>query len=177
MTGTEDLVRHMEWADATLWGIVLADDGAPRDPRVETWLHHVHEVHHAFLGVWRGKAFRPSDPRDFDGPVAIARWGRDAHAQIGVHLGTVNDAAWDSELEIPWAEELTEEWGGPIGPVTLRQSVLQLALHTAHHRGQVTARLRELGCEPPLIDFIAWLWRNRPPVMWPALVDGGRPGS
>ncbi len=50
-------------------------------------------------------------------------------------------------------------------------------MHSTHHRGQVAARLRELGGEPPLVDFIAWLWWKRPEPEWPAALDaeGGGP--
>ena len=26
--------------------------------------------------------------------------------------------------------------------------------------------LRELGGEPPLTDFVAWIWLDRPPADW-----------
>jgi uncharacterized damage-inducible protein DinB len=41
-------------------------------------------------------------------------------------------------------------------------------LHTQHHRGQVCTRLREVGGEPPTVDFIVWLWENRPDPTWTA---------
>jgi len=40
--------------------------------------------------------------------------------------------------------------------------VLQVFLHTQHHRGQVCMRMREVGVVPPTIDFILWLWAGRP---------------
>jgi len=39
------------------------------------------------------------------------------------------------------------------------------------HRGQVAARLREIGGEPPLVDFIAWVRLGRPEPVWPDAVD------
>ncbi len=33
-------------------------------------------------------------------------------------------------------------------------------------RGQNATRLRELGGEPPLTDYIAWLWKGRPAPDW-----------
>jgi len=44
-------------------------------------------------------------------------------------------------------------------------------MHSTHHRGQVNARLRELGGEPPLADFIVWLWWGRPAASWTMLDD------
>ena len=55
---------------------------------------------------------------------------------------------------------------GSAGPATVAECLLQLALHSAHHRGQVAAWLREAGGEPPLTDFIAWIWTGRPAPAW-----------
>ena len=40
--------------------------------------------------------------------------------------------------------------------------MLQVALHSMYHRGQINARLRDFGGNPPLVDFIAWVWLGRP---------------
>ena len=45
-------------------------------------------------------------------------------------------------------------------------SVWNVVLHTQHHRGQISARLREVGGEPPTVDFIVWLWTGRPGAAW-----------
>ncbi len=55
---------------------------------------------------------------------------------------------------------------GKAEPATWPESVLQVAMHTVYHRGQVARRLRELGAEPPLSDFIAWVWMDRPEADW-----------
>jgi uncharacterized damage-inducible protein DinB len=34
--------------------------------------------------------------------------------------------------------------------------VLQAVLHSQHHRGQVSTRLRALGGAPPTVDYIIW---------------------
>lgn len=52
-------------------------------------------------------------------------------------------------------------------PATVEESVIQIVLHTAHQRAQLCTRLRELGAEPPLVDFIAWVWQGKPDPVWP----------
>lgn len=34
--------------------------------------------------------------------------------------------------------------------------LLQIVLHSQHHRAQVMTRLRDLGGSPPIIDYILW---------------------
>lgn len=50
--------------------------------------------------------------------------------------------------------------------VTVGESVVQLAILSAHHRGQAATRLSELGGSPPLNDFIYWIWSGRPEAEW-----------
>jgi uncharacterized damage-inducible protein DinB len=53
----------------------------------------------------------------------------------------------------------------PVNP-TVAETMLQVAMHTTYHRGQLNKRLRELGGEPPLIDFIVWIWLGKPKAEW-----------
>ena len=53
-----------------------------------------------------------------------------------------------------------------VQPATVEESVIQIVLHTAHHRAQLCTRLREPGVEPPLVDFIAWVWQGKPGPVW-----------
>jgi len=59
--------------------------------------------------------------------------------------------------------------GAPVADVTdprFGETLMPVASHSTHHRGQVCARIRELGSEPPLTDFIAWIWSSRPAASW-----------
>ena len=49
-----DLFRHMEWADASVWRAVLASDAARADTKLRELFYHVHMVQRAFLRVWQG---------------------------------------------------------------------------------------------------------------------------
>ena len=46
---------------------------------------------------------------------------------------------------------------------------LLLDLYRHMEWGQINARLREIGGEPPLVDYIAWIWLGRPTVNWPSI--------
>jgi uncharacterized damage-inducible protein DinB len=43
---------------------------------------------------------------------------------------------------------------------------MQVVLHSTHHRGQIVARVRELGGNPPLVDYIGWIWLGKPAAAW-----------
>lgn len=164
-----DLLRHSEWADAAMWRCVLGSDKLVADGKVRFWLHHVHVVQHAFPSVWRGEALDLPELTDFDDDTAaLVRWGRDGHEEIRRFLASAPPGRLDELLELPWAERLTRQFGRTPEPITLGESAHQVALHSLHHRAQIAARVRELGGEPPLADFIAWLWLGRPEPEWPS---------
>ena len=167
----DELTRHDEWADATLWRAVV-DGGEPvyDDPaygdKVRGWLHHIHLVQHAFLGVWRGEPFQLVELSEFADAAALREWGREGHAAIAAHLGSVDESELRRELELPWREHFEAERDTKLEPVNVEQSIVQVAMHSAHHRGQVAARSSEAGREAPLIDFIAWVWDGREDARW-----------
>jgi len=161
-----DLARHCEWADAAVWQAVLGSAEASRDPQARKWLHHGHLVQHIFQQAWNGVPFKVRELAEFQEPGELAAWGREAHAQIQSFLAAAGEPEIERELQLPWAEQLEQNRNRPVHHPTLGESAVQVAVHTAHHRGQVCARLRELGDEPPLVDFIAWLWQGRPAAHW-----------
>ena len=165
----DQLARHAEWADATVWQTVLdtpGDVSPALDSKVESWLHHIHIVQHAFFYLWSGAPLEFPEISDFVDTEALLIWGREGHEALQGYLSEAREAELERELDIPWTEQLMERWNRPIGPVTVAQSALQVAMHSTHHRGQVTSRLREIGAEPPMVDYIAWLWFGQPEAEW-----------
>ena len=79
----------------------------------------------------------------------------------------MDDASLAGPVTLPWADELVKRFGSA-APATLAETILQVAMHTAYHRGQIATRLRELGGEPQSTDFIMWIWMRRPEADWPS---------
>ncbi len=161
-----DLYRHTEWADALAWSAVLPSSSLLEDDKLRERLWHIHLVQRAFLQIWRG------EPLKFEGSEALrgndlARWGRTYHGDVPRLLGGLDDDALDRPVQLPWAAHFEGKYGSTFVPPSLGETVMQVAMHSAHHRGQVLARIRELGVEPPLTDFIAWNWFGKPAPSWP----------
>ena len=169
MTSLEErreLLQHLQWADASVWSGVLAL-GTPLDERLKGWLHHIHLVQRAFAHIWEGREVEMSEPGEFEDAASLLVWGQGAHRKLTTFLETVDEEALGQELAIPWTEQLTERFNQPISPVTLGQTMFQVVQHSTHHRGQVCSRLRELGGEPPMVDYILWNWLGQPEPQWP----------
>ena len=161
-----DLYRHMAWSDAAVWSVVVASDAACADKSSRDRLFHIHQVQRLFLNVWKKQALDPHagerlETRD------LAGWARSYYPEAQSFLSGVGDSDLDAAVDLPWALHVAAQLGFEPAPITLRDTLLQVYTHTAHHRGQIATRLKELGAQPPLIDFIAWVWRGRPEPAWP----------
>ncbi|MGQ0736864.1 MAG: DinB family protein [Acidobacteriota bacterium] len=157
-----DLFRHMEWADRTVWA-KLPDGDAP-DERLRHLLVHLHMVQRAFLHIWTDRSvaavFRKAN--SFDTLADVRAWASPYYAEAHEFLSAVRAEHLTTRVMLPWADRLTEKFGREPEPTTLGETCFQVASHSTYHRGQVNARLRELGMEPPLVDYIAWVWFGRP---------------
>lgn len=173
-TSVEDMFAHMEWADSLVWDAMLATPDGAGDERLLGTLRHLHLVQRAFLGVWcvtlgapLGEALdHHVDPEGLTSAPQVRDWARRYYPWARDFLDDLDTADLDRAVEMPWAAAIEERLGRPPGPTTLRETMYQVAAHSMHHRGQVCRRIRELGGEPPLTDYIAWLWMGRPEPRW-----------
>lgn len=161
----EDLFRHMEWADSVVWAEALRRPETATDGRLRELFHHVHSVHRAYLQIWSGEAIEVPELDTFEDTAAVRAWGREFYRRVPELLDRFEAEGLDGTVDLPWADRLVERFGYA-RPVTVEETALQVALHSTYHRGQVNARLRELGGEPPLTDYVAWLWMGRPEPAW-----------
>jgi uncharacterized damage-inducible protein DinB len=163
-----ELFTHMEWADAATWSAVNATGPALGDRTVMERLHHIHVVQHIYLRMWLGSPEPGREVTDFADLAEVQRWARAYYAALATYMGDIDPETLSSPVAFPWAGELVE-WFGEARPATVQETMIQVVMHTAHHRGQLCTRIRELGGEPPLVDFVAWLWMGRPEPAWHAV--------
>lgn len=166
-----DIYTYMEWADSQVWQVVRATETAAADPRVRQWLHHIHNVQHLFLQVWQGVPLSPKKIDDFPDLAGIELWGREYYPAVSAYLAGIANDELSRVVTLPWSGMVAKALGISPGETTLVDTVFQVANHTTHHRAQISARVRELGGEPPLVDYIAWVWRSRPAPAWEANVS------
>jgi uncharacterized damage-inducible protein DinB len=159
------LLAHMEWADAHTWRAARAVPAAQTDDRLRWLFHHSHLVQHVYLQAWRGDAFVVTELSAYPDLDAVDAWARPYYAEVAAFAKSVDDSRFGAELEYPWAPLIAEQFG-VVRPTTLGESAWQVFSHTTYHRGQIATRIRELGGEPPLVDFLVWVWSGRPAPQW-----------
>jgi len=124
-------------------------------------------AHMEWADAWRGEALQIPERGTLANLPALLAWARPYYPDLRTFAQTLDDGALARPVEFPWAAELVTRFGSA-SPATLAETILQVAMHTAYHRGQVAARIRELGGEPQTTDFILWIWTGRPAPVWPA---------
>ena len=160
-----DLLTHMEWADALTWRAARAVPAAPTDGRLKYLLHHMHLVQEVYLQAWRGDPFKLTELTAFSDLAAIEAWAAPYYRQVAEYAMVLDESKFSQPVEFSWSQLIADRYGKVV-PATLAESAWQVFSHTTYHRGQVAVRIRELGGEPPLVDFLVWVWSGKPAPEW-----------
>lgn len=160
-----DLLTHMEWADAQTWRAVRDFAPAQSDERLKWLFHHLHLVQSIYLQAWRGEPFELTELKAYPDLGAIEAWARSYYPRAAAYAAAVDESRFAQTLAVPWSQMIVAKFGKELA-VTLGESVWQVFLHTSYHRGQISTRIREIGGEPPLIDYLYWVWAGRPATEW-----------
>ena len=160
ITLLSDLFSHQSWADAEHWKAFEAFPKALEDEAIRQRLYHIHLVQHAFSAIARKDAsFKPASLADFATMAALKQYAMDFHRDIAALVKNISEAQLAEEVTIPW-------FNNPPLTLSVERALLQAVMHSHYHRGQNATRLRELGGEPPLTDFIVWYWKGQPQPKW-----------
>jgi uncharacterized damage-inducible protein DinB len=153
-----DLLAHAEWANAVFfhaWGKSPARDHEEMRQRVA----HVIGVQQAFLSILRGQPTGEppgGHPPSFQDLKARAET---SHANLRDFAAILQEEGLARTVQIPWFPD-------PPCVITVAEALVQVALHTQHHRGQLMTRLKDFGGEPKNVDWIIWLWKQKPRGRW-----------
>jgi uncharacterized damage-inducible protein DinB len=155
-----DLLAHAEWANAIFfyaWGQSPARDHEELRRRVR----HLIGVQHGFLAVLRGQT--PGGPTGGPPPsfTELKARAQASHDGLCDYGASLNSESLTNTVVIPWFPD-------PLCEVTIAEAIVQVAMHSQHHRGQCMTRLKDFGGEPRNVDWIIWLWQQKPPAKWEA---------
>jgi uncharacterized damage-inducible protein DinB len=158
-----DLYGHQEWADAEFWKAIEALPGALADEHILKRLRHFHSTQYGYLKLLRGEQMDVRDlARRYGDSVEIQEVKENAksiHNELRQFLAEMPESRLEEKLLIPWFKD-------PSFVVTVAQALVQVPMHSQHHRGQNATRLRELGGNPPTTDFVLWIWKGKPEPNW-----------
>ena len=116
---------------------------------VRNTLAHLVAAESMWLECWRGQPTRPMlSPEEFPTLEAVStRWLR-VQFEMTEFLATL------TEERLPRLITFVD-LSGRAWTYTLWRMMMHLLHHQSYHRGQVTTLLRQLGIQPPEVDFLA----------------------
>jgi uncharacterized damage-inducible protein DinB len=161
-----ELMQHMEWADACVWRALLPHRVAVQDTRLRDLLLHLHGVQRAFLAVWTARPVNAAVAEATGDLVQAQAAVRSYYNDLSAAVASFDETTLRQRIVMPGLEPYEQRMGRRFDAPTLAETILQVVSHSTYHRGQVNARLREVGGEPPLVDYIAWIWFGRPAPEW-----------
>lgn len=143
------LIAHQEWADDTMLSAVRSHPGAGEDEALRKTLHHVLVTQRAFLSLFLKRGFDVEQEMRAPGSFEeLADLFRQAHAEEAEFVSKLEESELARVLPMPWIEGARP---------TVAEALMQVVMHSQHHRGQVASRLRALGGHPPMVDYILWI--------------------
>lgn len=158
LTFVRDLLAHAEWANAVFfhaWGKSPARDHEELRHRVD----HLIVVQEAFLLALGGQPF----PEPKEGPAPpiadLKSRAQASHQGLNGFAAALDEQSISGTIRVPWFPD-------PPCVITIGQALVQVAMHTQHHRGQCMTRLKDYGGEPKNVDWIIWLWKQKPAARW-----------
>lgn len=163
----QELTQHMEWADSVVFSAVLGNPKAEQDESLLKGLRHIHLVQKVFFDIWKNIPINPQET-DLLSASELFEFAKSIHQDIRLFQASLSSGELDQVIHLPWAQQVSSDLGFSIANPSLGQTLLQVSAHSSYHRGQVNARLRELGFNPPMTDFIAWVWTHKPSPTWTA---------
>ena len=166
-----DLYAHMEWADALIWNTAFETEKALDDDDLRTRLFHVHMTQRVFFEVWKGEASARRKPEEYPSLSDVFAFTTPYYAELNAFLDDLDPTRLNEPTPLPWAHFFARRAGHEAEMTSLGETMFQVASHSTHHRAQNNLILRQLGAEPPLVDYIGWLWAGRPAANWPTDIE------
>jgi len=161
-----DLFGHQEWADAEMWKAVERCPGAIDKGDIAKRFRHFHSTQFGYLLLLRGEKVDMGglEARYGDSvpPTIVKQNAIDTYRELTEFLANLTEVKLEEKFSIPWFND-------PSSTITTAQALVQVAMHSQHHRAQNATKLKEAGGTPPTIDFVLWVLKGRPKAEWTAV--------
>jgi uncharacterized damage-inducible protein DinB len=158
----KDLFTHMAWADARVWDTILSNPATQEHARLKKTIHHYHLTQYAFYHIWNDLPMEFPKLEEFKTTRHMADWAAKYHELTKDYLAELKEDDIVKIIHIPWAARLEKVLGQKPEDANLGETMFQVISHSAYHRGQVNTHIRSVDVDPPMVDYIAWVWLGKP---------------
>jgi uncharacterized damage-inducible protein DinB len=153
-----DLMVYIEWANAVFFH-AWSNSPCRNHEEMRQRVGHLVGVQQGFLSILKGEQPQgpPSGPPPtFDELIARAQT---CHRGLREFVRSLDATTLARNVHVPWFPD-------PPCNISVGEALVQAAMHTQHHRGQLMTRLKDFGGEPKNVDWIIWLWKEKPEARW-----------
>lgn len=157
-TQLQGLVAHLRWADAVTFHALGKCPAAQAEADVRDRLFHAAWVARAFADLLGG-APGGQPPREVPPFAELRELTRAAGEALQAWMDRASEGDLDRKVQVPW-------FADPPLRIAAREALIQAVMHSQHHRGQTMTRLKQLGGEAKNVDYIIWLWKQKPAPRW-----------
>jgi uncharacterized damage-inducible protein DinB len=151
----------MAWADARVWETILSNPKTQEHKKLTNTIYHYHLTQYAFYYIWNDLPREFPKPEDFKTIQEMAQWSKKYHQLAASFLTELKEEDLGRVVHIPWAERLEKVLGQKPEDANLAETMFQVVTHSSYHRGQVNSHIRSLAIDPPMVDYIAWVWLGK----------------
>src|SRR5215467_10274449 len=136
-----DLLAYQSWADSQVLAAVKSHTPAAADPEILKTLHHIVGVQRFFLAQIENRTFDVQREMQVPSTIeALEQIFADTRSDVARFIATLPALDLTAVLDKPPLDKMRP---------TVQTALVQMVLHSQHHRGQVATRLRALGAVPP----------------------------
>ncbi len=154
-----DLMAHQSWADAVFFHCWESSRQTLEDMDLRRRTAHIAMVQDGFRKLITEEPVSRPPEEPVPGLAELKQQLRTSGAALSTLLGGMTTERLEQPLNIPWLQ-------GKPSVITIREALVQVAMHSQHHRGQNMNRLKQLGGTPQNVDWILWLWHGKPEGHW-----------
>jgi uncharacterized damage-inducible protein DinB len=147
----QSLWAHLTWADDQILKTVNEQEGAFAEDNIRKLLHHIINVERFFLTLFQARPIDMESGKQLPaGREEFERLYDAVHSDGAAYVARLNDGelARTIEFPVPAFKDFHP---------SIADALMQVILHSEHHRGQVALRLRAMGGKPPVLDYIVWV--------------------
>jgi uncharacterized damage-inducible protein DinB len=154
-----NLIRYEEWADAHfLQAWEQTPDAASDKEMLQRWAHVV-TVQNAFFNILKGKEVTFSREDEFPPVSQLKIRTQSNHSQLKSLIQDYSSEDLEQRVFIPWLPDRQTT-------LTRFEALIQIVMHTQHHRAQNMTKLQTHGGKPGVIDWIMWVFKGKPEAKW-----------
>jgi len=160
-----DLHAYQAWADAEIFSLIEGTPGAKDDAKVLQLLNHMHAVHRFFVLSVQGEA---PTVQELSKELALADLRvsmEKLHRLADGYLPKIRESRLRDKVQVPWFKDFRP---------TCLEALMQAAMHSQNHRGQMLTHLRTLGASTKPLDYIVWVSKGRPTPEWEVAASTAR---